>query len=101
MCRDARSRFRVDNTRACLTSRKIVLPCRPAPRPPPRPLSHFDQLDCLKFLLSLPNIDTEIQNVQGKRAGEGMEELMRDESKDEETVRLLTESRVSQGITRL
>jgi len=67
----------------------------------PPPLSHFEQLDCLKFLLGLPNIDTEIQNVQGKRAGEGMQELMRDESKDEETIRLLTESRVSQGITRL
>lgn len=59
------------------------------------------QLDCLKLLLSLPNIDTEIQNIQGRRAGEGMQELMRDDSQDEETVRLLTESRVAQGITRL
>lgn len=59
------------------------------------------QLDCLKFLLSLPEIKTEIQNVQGKRAGEGMEELMRDEKNDEETVALLREKRISQGITRL
>lgn len=60
-----------------------------------------EQLDCLKFLLSLPDTDTEIQNIQGRRAGEGMRELMRDESNDEETVRLLTESRVRRGITRL
>lgn len=59
------------------------------------------QLDCLKFLLSLPGVNTEIQNIQGRRAGEDMRELMRDESNDEETVRLLTESRVRQGITRL
>lgn len=56
------------------------------------------QLDCLKLLLSVPGINTEIRNVQGKRAGEGMSELMRDESHDEETVRLLTESRIKQGI---
>eukprot|EP00752_Nemacystus_decipiens_P005349 g4850.t1 len=61
----------------------------------------WGRLDCLKFLLSLPDTDTEIQNVQGKRAGEDMQELMRDESNDEETVRLLTESRVRRGITRL
>lgn len=60
-----------------------------------------EQVDCLKFLLSLPDTDTEIQNIQGRRAGEGMQELMRDDSNDEETVRLLTESRVRQGITRL
>eukprot|EP00903_Cladosiphon_okamuranus_P010940 g10332.t1 len=61
----------------------------------------WGRIDCLKFLLSLPDTDTEIQNIQGKRAGEGMQELMRDESNDEETVRLLTERRVSRGITRL
>ncbi|CAN0373987.1 unnamed protein product [Pylaiella littoralis] len=61
----------------------------------------WGKLDCLKLLLSLPSIDTEIQNIQGKRAGEGMQELMRNESQDDETVRLLTESRVAQGITRL
>ncbi|CBN80282.1 conserved unknown protein [Ectocarpus siliculosus] len=61
----------------------------------------WGRLDCLKLLLSLPDTDTEILNVQGKRAGEGMQELMRDESNDEETVRLLTESRVRRGILRL
>ncbi|CAN0308643.1 unnamed protein product, partial [Ectocarpus sp. 8 AP-2014] len=58
----------------------------------------WGRLDCLKLLLSVPDTDTEILNVQGKRAGEGMQELMRDESNDEETVRLLTESRVRRGI---
>ncbi|CAM9330536.1 unnamed protein product [Ectocarpus sp. 4 AP-2014] len=61
----------------------------------------WGRLDCLKLLLSLPETDTEILNVQGKRAGEGMQELMRDETNDEETVRLLTESRVRRGILRL
>lgn len=58
-------------------------------------------MDCLKFLLTLPDINTEIENIQGKRAGEGFEELMRDESNDEETLSLMKESRVRQGITRL
>ena len=53
------------------------------------------------FLLALPDINTEIENIQGKRAGEGFEELMRDESNDEETLALMKESRIRQGITRL
>lgn len=61
----------------------------------------WGRLDCLKFLLSLPDTNTEIENIQGKRAGEGFEELMRDESNDEETLALMKESRTRQGITRL
>lgn len=53
----------------------------------------------MKFLLGLPNIDTEIQNIQGMRAGEGIEELMRDESNDEAIAAVLRESRIDQGLT--
>lgn len=61
----------------------------------------MEKVDCLKFLLSRRDTSTEIQNVQGMRAGEGLDELMRDCSKDEETVSLLRQSRISQGVTRL
>lgn len=71
------------------------------PSSPPPPRTNRTQLDCLKFLLSLPDTNTEIENIQGKRAGEGFEELMRDESNDEETLALMKESRTRQGITRL
>lgn len=57
-------------------------------------------MKCVRFLLGVPNINTEIENVQGKRAGEDMQELMRDKRNDAETLDLLRASRIKQGLTR-
>lgn len=64
-------------------------------------VANAEKVDCVRFLLGRSDIDTEIENVQGMRAGEGLQELMRDESKDAETIALLREIRISRGIMRL